>query len=558
MRRGVVVVVVVGTALSAAGLAAARTSEQQAVIDTTVRFLQERQRADGGFAEPGGEPSQGTDAWVNMALAAAGENPQDQVHCGGETAWIYLERHFREGLEEEEAWPETATTAFERELLAVDAAGSDPHGFAGYDLVREILARRLPDGSFAHVPGGEAGANDTIFAILALSPVHEPEVEATIATAREWVVGAEDEDGGWYYSGPSTVSEVDMTGAALEALAAAGPPPGGAQLAAYDRAVEGGLDYLHRSQLPDGGFPALPTSEAESNVASTAWAVQAIWALGGNPEDWKVGTDGREPLDYMESMQQPDGHIRWRASTDLNGIWMTAYVTPAFAGQALPIDDPGRPEAALPGAGLDCEEPGDGGEDEAPGEGVETGGGGHRAPAFSRPKAGSRGRTPGGARLVRGEGLEGKPAEPVNHSPHRRRGANVEQARGTETVEPRRAAAADQEVEEVAAGPAGTDDSGSGGDGGGEHRGSSERGAPAAPTDPPRVESARGGEAVSGVVIGSRDRGEDGSGAFGAPGLHGSRAGSGEGSGGALAIGAAALLAALLGVGWERRRGVAA
>ena len=38
----------------------------------------------------------------------------------------------------------------------------------------------------------------------------------------------------------------------------------------------------------------------------------------------------------MESLQQPDGHIRYRAREELNGVWMTAYVAPAFAGQPLP------------------------------------------------------------------------------------------------------------------------------------------------------------------------------------------------------------------------------
>jgi prenyltransferase beta subunit len=416
--------------------------------------------------------------------------------------------------------------------------------------VREILDRQLPDGSFPYVTEGEAGgANDTIFAILALSPIHEPEVERAIGAAREWVVGAEDEDGGWYFSGRSPISEVDMTGAALEALVAAGAPPSEPQLAAYRQAEERGLEYLRHSQLPDGGFPALPTNERESNVASTAWAVQAIWATGGNPEDWQVG--GREPLDYMESMQQEDGHIRWRASTDMNGIWMTAYVTPAFAGQALPIPPAARSDPlARQGEAADCLEAGGGGEAPRPGEGVTAGGGGHHAPAFSRPRAQSKGKTPGGARFVRGEGLRAR-----DHS-RRRRGANVEQARGTETVEPRHPAEADQEVESVTAGTAGTAIAAAGGGGGGNGgKGPGDRGAPLPAADPAGATTV--GEEVSGVVIGSPG-GRNGRVAFAAPGLHSAGAGSGEGPGTAIGIGAAALLAALLGVGWERRRGVIA
>jgi prenyltransferase beta subunit len=552
--RLLVATAIAAVALAAAGVALALTPPHQALIDTTVRYLQETQDTSGGFAEPGQEPSQGISAWVALALASAGINPQDQARCG-RSAFEYLEGHFREGLAEELAWPQVAVTSFERELLVVDAAGTDPHGFAGYDLVAEILARQLPDGSFPYTPDGKLGeSNDTIFAILALDPVHEPAVAEAIAAAREWVVSAQLEDGGWYYSGAGSRSEVDMTGAAIEALVVAGPPAEEPALGAYEKAIAAGLEYLKGAQLPDGGFPALPTGETESNVASTAWAVQAIWAVGQNPEAWTAGPEAREPLDYMESMQQEDGHIRWRASSDMNGIWMTAYVTPAFDGHALPIPVAARDSPAVQrGQAAACLETGDEeGDAPRPQEGVIAGGGGHRAPAFSRPKAGSKGRTPGGARVVRGQGLEAR-----NHSPHRRRGANVDQARGTETAEPRSDAEADQEVDEVSAGPAWASDSGSGGDGS-DRNGRGERGAPLAVRDPPRADPSAAGEEVSGVVIGSPDGDEQGKLAYGAPGLRSAGGGALGEPWTAIAIGAAALLAALLGAGWERRRGLVA
>jgi hypothetical protein len=556
------VLAIATVALGGTGVAFALTPEHTTLIDTTVRYLQETQDTSGGFAEPGGEPSQGISAWVALALAADGINPQDQARCGS-SVLEFLEGHFPQGLEEELAWPQVAVTTLERELLVVDAAGTDPHDFAGHDLVAEILARRLADGSFPYTPDGTQGeSNDTIFAILALAPVHEGAAEEAVAAAREWVVSAQLEDGGWYYAGKSPKSEVDMTGAAIEALVVAGPPSEEPALGEYRAALAAGLGYLKEAQLPDGGFPALPSGETESNVASTAWAVQAIWAVGQDPEAWTAGPEGREPLDYLESMQQPDGHIRWRASTDMNGIWMTAYVTPAFAGRALPIPVAARGSAAAQrGEAAACLKTGDEeGTAPHPQEGVIAGGGGHGAPSFSRPKAGSEGRTPGGARVVRGQGLE-----PRNHSPHRRRGANSDQARGTETAEPRSAAEADQEVEAVTAGPA----TGStpdqeveavaaapepGGDGArGDRVG--KRGAPLPVTGEPRAAKARSDEEVSGVVIGSPEGKRNGRLAFGAPGLRSAGAGAAEEPWTAVAIGGAALLAALLGAGWERRQG---
>jgi hypothetical protein len=539
-------------ALTASAVAAARTATQQVFIDKTVRFLQESQRTSGGFAEPGQDATQITTSWVVQALEGAGINPQDQARCGTD-AYTFLVDHFQEGLEEELSWPQVPTTAFERELLVVDGAGTDPHDFAGYDLVAQILRRQLPDGSFPYTEEGTAGEpNDTIFAILALGPIHEPAIEAAIDKAAEWVVGAENEDGGWYYSGRTASSEVDMTGAALQALVAAGPPPDPGALAAYEAAVQGGLEYLKRAQLPDGGFPALPTRQSESNVASTAWAVQGIWATGGNPETWTTPPEGKEPLDYLESMQQPDGHFRWKAAEDVNGIWMTAYVLPAFSGQVIPPPPAARGSGlASHGEAANCVEAGQGGEAEREGEGVLAGGGGaHHAPAFSRPKRGSKGKTPGGARVVRGEGLDAR-----DHSA-RRRGSNLHQATGTETAEPQSLAEADREAESVS-GDTSTAGAAAGAGGGGEdgRSGPGARGAQVPPEEAPPAEETTTGEEVSGVVIGS-PTGTDGKLAFGAPGLRSAGAGSGAGLGGAIAIGIVALLAAGLGVIWERRRGM--
>ena len=173
-----------------------------------------------------------------------------------------------------------------------------------------------------------------------------------------------------------------------------------------------------------------------------------------------------------------------------------------------------------------------------------AGGGGDGAPLFSRPKPQSKGKTPGGARVVRRQKLE-----PKDHS-HNRRGANQHQARGTERVEPQSRAEADQEAAAVTPTLA---TGGEGGGGGDEGSGPGAKGAPlpvkgAATADP------AGHEEVSGTVIGSPE-GTGGKLAFGAPGLKSAGGDASGGLGAAIAIGVAALLAAGIGVGWEQRRG---
>lgn len=503
--RPLAAILVLG-ALLAASAAAAPNPANQARLDSTVRYLQDAQQVSGGFGMAG-EPSQVTSAWTTLALAAAGINPQDQAKPGGADAHAFLVSHYRQGVEESDCAPIACTTTLERELMVVNAAGTSPRDFGGVDLVAALLARAHPDGSFPHEPGGQAGVNDTIFAVFALAPVGEPAAQATVQRAADWVEAAQQESGGWSAMDRDGPDEVDMTGAAIQALLAAGR--GGAA------AVSEGLAYLRQAQNPDGGFPEFP-GNPESNVASTAWAVQAIWSVGQDPEAW-VGGGGGEPLSYMASLQEADGHVRWKASQDLNGVWMTAYVAPAFAGQVWPFPTAPRavrqPGPSGPGQG-------DGSQS---GAGVIAGGGGKGAPLFSRPKPQSRGRTPGGARVLRE-----RPSDARNHS-RTRRGENAEQPTGTTGPADRGHSSGRLRQDRERAGRAG-----------------------AGSASGPALTAAGGeqgsGQEVTGTLVSA------GSGTFGAPGLHGAGAGGEETPALAIAIGATALLLGLGGSRLERHR----
>jgi Prenyltransferase and squalene oxidase repeat len=548
-----------------AGGSAASPVHQKS-IDDIVRFLQEHQGETGGYADSGKKPTQSISAWVTLALAAAGINPRNQIRTvGGEpcghSAAEFLAGHFVESFREEVAWPQVGTTAFERELLVVDTAGTDPHDFAGYDLVDEIASRQQPDGGIPFVPGGEAQVNDAVFGILALAPVKEPVAETAVQKASEWLLAqGQDGDGGFNWRSTGSPSEVDLTGAAIEALVAAGHPGTEAEARA--------LAFLRGAQRGDGGFAEYPSTEGESNVASTSWGVQGIWASGSDPETWRTGSGlaTEEPLDYLESMQQPDGHVRWRASSDLNGIWMTAYVLPAFAGQVLPYravptteiasEPPACGETKPTPEAPTGEELGGGGSN--PQAGVGAGGGGAGAPDFSRPAPESKGKTPGGARIRHHQNGE----KARDHS-RTRRGANLRQAQGTETREPKSATEADQDVQKVTVGSSSatteaepTATSGSGGGGRptpGEDRGASgARGAALPAGDAPRAVGTTAGEEVSGVVIGSPER-QKGKLAFGAPGLRSAGRGGTEEPWVPLAIAGGALLLLALGARRELR-----
>ena len=96
-----------------------------------------------------------------------------------------------------------------------------------------------------------------------------------------------------------------MTGAVIQALNAGGQHR-------HPRKQERGFAYIRGLQNADGGFPQFG-SAGVSNVASTAWAVQAMWSAGIDPRG--PGRPGRrDPLDYMGDRQRPDGSIQYTAA----------------------------------------------------------------------------------------------------------------------------------------------------------------------------------------------------------------------------------------------------
>jgi prenyltransferase beta subunit len=543
----------------------------EARLDSTVRYLQDVQQPDGGFGNAGEEPSQDFSAWVAFALAAAGINPRDQAQPKGVDAYDFLVEHFKKGIAEELCAPVVCTTTFERELLVVETAGTDPHDFAGYDLIGEILARKLPDGSFPFVPGGSGEVNDTVWAILALSSVNEQAVREAVHHAAEWLIGQQESDGSWSWKNKNSQGEVDTTGAAIEALNAAGMHDTVAQEKAFE--------YLHEAQEPDGGFPEFPGKGEEANVASTAWATQGIWSAGQNPETWKTST-GAEPLRYMASLQQPDGHIKWGVNKEMNGVWMTAMVTPTFAGGYFPYSEvpyvspttavpPGSEAGPIPPSPGSAE-PGLGGESAQAGSGVIAGGGGDGAPLFSRPQPQSKGKRPGGPQQPHAaHPRHTKKHDTAHRNPGVRRNTTASSAT-TRISEPNGnhngpGAGSARKGAGAAASGAGTSTATSSGQkgngagsapaGGGTGSGGSGSGGTPLAAGTAGATALAGGHEVRGILIGTpsmndiRDALEPG-----APGLHSAGAGGNQTPWLAIGIGVAIALLALAGSQFERRR----
>jgi prenyltransferase beta subunit len=513
-----------------AGSALAAPARYQGSLDSMVRYLQNDQNADGGFGrEPGESSNNDISAWVALTLAAAGINPRDQTPSGQH----YIGGHSLYGYLTEHAGTLSLTTDFDRELLVVDATGTSPTDFGGVNLLEQIMRRQLTqpgpnDGAFVHDAGsGEPGMNDTIFAILALSPIHEPSVEAAVQAAAEWVEREQDCDHGWpdtaYRTGgvcaaggsslsEEPPSEADMTGAAIQALNAAGRQSQAKEVEQH------AFEYLKTAQDANGGFSEEP-GHPEPNVASTAWVVQAMWSAGINPETWVThsGLASEEPLGYMASLQQEDGHIRWEQSQEYSGVWMTAFVGTAMDGDPYPV--PPTPYDELPQASTEAHGSGQGGESSKPAGGVTAGGGGNSSPLFSRPQPDSKGHTPGGVRQLK-DLHHNSTKRHRNPGPPRK--TLVPTATAASTHHPKRHDLAGRK------GTGGVALTGTGTGGGGQ---SSDR-------------------EVRGLLIGTPSAAL----APGAPGLRGAPAGENKSSWLAIGIAAAALALALLGALVELRR----
>jgi hypothetical protein len=436
-------------ALAGPSDAARPGAAQRDRLDRIVRFLQDTQNDDGGY---GGSPGAASDplfsAWVGIGLAAAGINPQDQKAPGarGRSVAEYVERHGPQrtagGI---------VTTELERIGMFVNAAGMDPYRFGGRDYVASLLRRQaaatwtpgeadrapdlplppagagglptdgassgtrrvtpepVPAGWFPHQAGGRTpGVNDTIFAIFFLAGVPGNRLRSPIRRAARAVEAMQRPDGTWPAVRPGDGTNVDMTGAAVQALCAArrcGTP-----------AVAKAIAWLRERQQPDGGWQAGDLRDerpGESNAGTTPWVVQALWATGQDPARWRR-PGGRNPLQSLASLQRREGSIRWRASRDLNPTWMTAYAAPAFAGQPWPVAAPPRASEVRRAerearrerraqerarrARRTSPVRGDAGEVRDGGGSVTGGGGGRGADLFSRPQPQSRGATTGGER----------------------------------------------------------------------------------------------------------------------------------------------------------------
>jgi len=265
-----------------------------------VGYLLGAQNRDGGFGSAPGQPSSSLfSGWVAMALAAGGVNPADTRH-GGPSLLDYLE-----------ATPGDDPDDLERTILALHAAGA-PVGTLATELEHDIRA----SGSVSDQ------TNLTAFAVLALRAAGVPPPARMI----RWLARQQDSDGGFNFATAGGSSDVDDTGAVLQALAGTG----------HTVAVARAVRFIRSAENRDGGFPSQPG--ATSNAQSTAFAVQGLIAVGASVS---------APLRYLRSLIAADGHVDYARGVDQTPVWVTAQAEMALAGKPLPVGPVPSPARAV-------------------------------------------------------------------------------------------------------------------------------------------------------------------------------------------------------------------
>ena len=301
-----VAVALVGTAAIAGGTRAPAARGATDVLHGPVNYLLRAQNRDGGFGASAGPPSNSAFAgWAALGLQSAGVRLQSVDRGPGLLAYIERTAGARDA------------GSIERNILVARAAGLSATDFGGRDLVAMLRAKFARNGSV----GG--AVNLTTFGILALRAA----AVAVPARTDGWLLAQQNHDGGFGFARRGGSSDVDDTGAALEALASL---PGSRAAGVRARAIA----YVRRQQDRDGGFPSQPGEG--SNAQSTAWAVQGLDAAGVNPSGVRHA-GGPSPLAYLQSLIGRDGAVAYARGQRQTPVWVTGEALMALAGKPLPL-----------------------------------------------------------------------------------------------------------------------------------------------------------------------------------------------------------------------------
>jgi hypothetical protein len=276
--------------------------------------------------------------WAMTALAATGVNAADaRTSLADPSAQdFYLDEWQASG-------PGGAGTDAERGILAGVAGGIQTSRLStAADATKSNLVARVAELWDGTQIGEEGLFNDDIFGVLALHQAGAP--QEMLRRIVDYLRTKQLPNGGWSWNAsPGAPADTDMTGSVVAAFCAAGVGVG-------DPDLDEALDLLHTLQDPaTGGFIAPPESFGVGvNTDTTSWVVSGLVQCGIDPQgpEWTTA-QGKTPLDYLVSMQRPDGHFDW---TDeyAGGAFETFSSVRPLTGVAFSTVPPARLDGTSP------------------------------------------------------------------------------------------------------------------------------------------------------------------------------------------------------------------
>ncbi|MGI8686696.1 MAG: prenyltransferase/squalene oxidase repeat-containing protein, partial [Acidimicrobiales bacterium] len=284
-------------------------------------FLRANQQADGGF-ETAGFPGFETPDAI-LALAEAAQTGPTWNATSARTAVTAAVRNGKTPLDYADDLAESTTSAGQAAKLivlvaaplALAPAAFNPQGDAPTDLVAKMDAGRNANGSF----GPPATFNATLYAAIA-----HPLVARTVpAATRDFILNAQQANGGWGFSGDpkGTDVDVDTTGLTLQALAAAGVDP-------RSDAIRRAVALLATSRLPSGGWSAFGAEDPNA----TAVAILGLTAVGEKVDTCWASADAA-----LTARQAADGHVAGPNDSFGVNTFATSQAVQAAARRWLPV-----------------------------------------------------------------------------------------------------------------------------------------------------------------------------------------------------------------------------
>ena len=257
-------------------------------------------KTTGDYLEKLGNPIPGSigGEWMAIGLIRSGRKPAD-ADAYYDSVVKFVERN----INEEGQLHRAKSTESARVILALTAMGKDVTDVGGHNLLEGLSSMEYVQ---------KQGINGPIWALIALDSGNYPVPEGDVSRDAliQVILDAQLSDGGWALTG--SVSDSDMTGMALQALA-----PYRKSNPDVRDAIDTALTALCGMQAADGSFGSIDGKSSESN----AQVIAALSALGIDSDtDPRFIKNGKSVLDALCDFFVEGGGFRHILSGNLDGL----------------------------------------------------------------------------------------------------------------------------------------------------------------------------------------------------------------------------------------------